>query len=265
MSVLVCWKWVAPEGDDRYGGVSAADQAALEVGLTLAGDRPVAVVIVGPPAADRALRDALARGARRAVRVSAPPDLRSEAVAASIVPFATGCEWVVCGDASVDRGSAAVPALVAAGCGYAQALGLVEVGPAAAGLRVLRRLDGGRREELALRAPAVLSVEGSVARLRRASLKAELAARTAPIEVVDGPDGPREMPVDAGPYRPRARVLPAPAGTDPLTRIRALTAAGSDVAHGEVVTLDPPAAAARILDALREWGYLPDEPGDGER
>ena len=58
--------------------------------------------------------------------------------------------------------------------------------------------------------PAVVSVEGSVARLRRASLTAELAARTAAIEVVDGPTGPRETPIEAGPYRPRASVARGP-------------------------------------------------------
>ena len=56
----------------------------------------------------------------------------------------------------------------------------------------MRRLDGGRREVLAVPPPAVLSVEGAVARLRRASLPAELESRRAVIEVVPGPDGPVE-------------------------------------------------------------------------
>jgi electron transfer flavoprotein beta subunit len=164
---------------------------------------------------------------------------------------------VVCGDYSLDRGSGSVPALIAAQRGIAQALVLVDVGADGEGrLRALRRLDGGRREELSVSSPAVVSVEGSIARLRRASLTAELAARTATIEVVAGPTGPRETPIEEGPYRPRARVLPGPTGADALTRIRDLLASGAAVVHGDTVTLDPPEAAARIVQSLREWGYV---------
>lgn len=261
MNVLVCWKWVAPDDDDRWAGVSAADEAALDLALTFAsdavGDAFVTVATVGPPAAEAALRGAIARGARRAVRVDTPSDLLSDAVAGALAPLAVGCAWVLCGDYSLDRGSGSVPALIAAHCGIAQALGLVDVDRDGEGLlRAVRRLDGGRREELSVASPAVVSVEGSVARLRRASLTAELAARTAPIELVAGPTGPLETPIEEGPYRPRARVLPAPAGSDALTRIRDLLASGAAATHGESVTLDPPEAAARIAHALREWGYV---------
>ena len=51
-------------------------------------------------------------------------------------------------------------------------------------------------------------------------------------------------------------MLPAPSGSDALTRIRALMASGVAATHGETVTLDPPEAAARIVQALREWGYV---------
>ncbi len=265
MNVFVCWKWVALDDDDRWASVSAADEAALEIALQLAmgagGDASVTVATVGPPAAETALRDAIARGARRAIRVDAPRDLCSAAVAAALAPLTAGCTWVMCGDYSLDRGSGSVPALIAAHREIAQALGLVDVGPGVDGsLRALRRLDGGRREELSVAAPAVVSVEGSVARLRRASLTAELAARTAAIEVVDGPTGPRETPIHAGPYRPRARVLPVPPGSDALTRIRSLMSSGAAIAHGETVTLDPPEAAARIVQALRDWGYVSTMP-----
>ena len=208
MNVLVCWKWVAPDDDDRWAGVSAADEAALELGLTFAGDAGadafVTVATVGPPAAESALRGAVARGARRAIRVDSPRDLRSDAVAAALAPFAVGCTWVLCGDYSLDRGSGSVPALIAAQRGITQALGLVDVGADGEGrLRALRRLDGGRREELSVSSPAVVSVEGSIARLRRVSLTAELAARTAPIEARCRADGSAGDP-------DRGRSVPAP-------------------------------------------------------
>jgi electron transfer flavoprotein beta subunit len=256
--IAVCWKWVAgADGDVRWAGVSDADRAALEVGLALAdatGDT-VTIVTLGAPGADVALREALAVGATRAVRVDAPPDLPSAAVAGALATVIAGASWVVCGDVSADRGSGSTPAFLAAELDVAQALGLVGVDVAAGTLQVVRRLDGGRREVLAVEAPAVLSVEGAVARLRRAGLPAELRARDAAIEVVAGPDAPPDHPELVEPYRPRARVLAPPAG-DALARVLELTGAGGPAAPArELVALEPADAARRILAALDEWGY----------
>jgi electron transfer flavoprotein beta subunit len=264
MTIAVCWKWLAEGDDERWAGVSPADEAALELALRLAEarDDTVTVVTAGPPGATRGLRAALAVGATRAVRVDVPAGLRSDAVADALAAALSpaGPDLVLCGDYSLDRGSGSVPALVAAALGARQALGVVELDPRATGaVHVVRRLDGGRREELSVEPRAVISVEGSVARLRRASLTAELAARSAPIEEVAGPRAPVEEPVDVRPYRPRARVLPAPAGPDSLARVRALTTSADTVGHGEVVVAEPAQAAARIVAALRDWGYL--DPG----
>jgi electron transfer flavoprotein beta subunit len=264
----VCWKWVtagatsAAAGhagaDERWAGVSESDRAALEVALGLAastGD-DVTVVSAGGQGAEVGLREALAVGAARAVRVDVPADLESAAVAGALAAVLAGAAWVVCGDASADRGSGSVPAFVAAELGAAQALGLVAVTVASGGVSATRRLDAGRREVLAVSAPAVLSVEGAAARLRRASLPAELAARRATIDVVPGPTGPVEHPDAVQRYRPRARVLAAPVGAA-LTRVLQLTdAAGASSTTHELVTLEPADAADRILAALAEWGYL---------
>ena len=246
--IVVALKWV--------GALSDSDAAALETALQL--DADVTAVSVGATDVDRGLRAALAAGARRAVRIDAPADLRSDAVARTIARLCGDASWVICGDASADRGSGSVPAFLAAELGVGQALGLVAAERAgAAALRVVRRLDGGRREILDVRPQAVLSVEGSVARLRRASLPAELAAQQAPIDVVAGPDGPVDRPAAVGPYRPRPREMPLPTG-DAFARIGQLTATASGAATGRAaaVILDPTAAAARVVDALRSWGYL---------
>lgn len=273
--IVVCWKWVshaserggaehrapASNGDDeRWAGVSESDRAALEVALLLAagtGD-DVTVVSAGRAGVESGLRAALAVGATRAVRIDAPADLESGAAARALASVAVGAAWVLCGDASPDRGSGSVPAFVAAELGAAQALGLVAVSLTGGTVRAVRRLDGGRREILDVRAPAVLSVEGAAARLRRAGLPAQLKARTAPIEVVPGPAGPVEHPDVVQRYRPRARAMAAPTGAA-LTRVLQLTAAGgADATTHELVTMDPADGAARILAALVEWGYRVD-------
>jgi electron transfer flavoprotein beta subunit len=169
---------------------------------------------------------------------------------------------VVCGDYSTDRGSGTVPALIAARLDRGQALGLVDVRIVGESLSVLRRLDGGRRERLSIAGPAVISVEGSVARLRRASLRGTLAAGEKRVDVwkYDGSGAVQRTsdPIPTRPFRPRARVVPSPSGTTALDRVRQITDTSSSKGHGETVVLNPEDAAQRILSSLREWGYLTD-------
>ncbi|MEY4361656.1 MAG: hypothetical protein RL391_962 [Actinomycetota bacterium] len=259
--IAVCLKWVQPHGasDDRFAGISAADQSALELTLRTAearGDEVVAIT-AGPIGAERALRDALACGAARAVRIDTEAGTSSSSIASALAREVATADIVWCGDYSVDRGTGSVPAFLAARLGVDQALGLidVEINGNGSQIRAIRRLDGGRREILSVNGRAVLSVEGSTARLRRAALRSVIAADSASIEVRPSEFGGVAEP-ELVPYRPRARVLPAPAGQSALDRVRMLTDAGGTPSRTETVVLDPPAAARRILDTLREWGYL---------
>lgn len=269
MTIAVCVKWSLPPNgeDERFAGISLSDQAALEVALAIAESRgeTVRVVTVAPPAAERALRDAVACGAVETSRIhtddrtDASANAPDSATVASLLADAVAdCSLVVCGDYSIDRGSGSVPAFIAAKLGIDQALGLVGVDITGPSIEVVRRLDGARREILRVNGRAVLSVEGSVARLRRAPLRSVLAADRHQVTVrstsVD--DSRRWIPDSITPFRPRARVLPAPVGASALDRVRLITDAGGTPSRGETVELPPDRAAARIVDALREWGYL---------
>lgn len=247
-------------------GVSAADEAALEWALrsaALAGPGArVRVVTAGTGRADAVLRRAASSGAAELVRVDVAADAPSEHVARALAPELAGAELVWCGDASSDRGSGSVPAYLAAMLGRPQALGLVAFElPATGGplpFAVTRRLDGGRRERLAVEAPAVLSCEGSTARLRRAPLHQVLLARKSVPVVRIGPNlpGPPVSEVRVRPYKPPARVVPPPPGVAARDRIRALTGLALDHAPARAVTLEPDEAAAVILEALEAWGEL---------
>ena len=151
---------------------------------------------------------------RRAVRVDADAarehDPASDEVGRGCWPTCSaGADLVCCGDYSLDGGSGSVPAFLAAQLGAAQALGL---GAARASARRRRGRSTGRpggSTRAAARcwpspAPAVLSVEGGSAELRRAGLAAVLAARDA----ADRGRGRRR------PARPR-RVAGRPAGALP--------------------------------------------------
>ena len=253
--IAVCIKWV---GGTPASGLSAADEAAIEMALRhgAAIRTTVIAVTVGSSPSDAGLRVALACGAKTAIRVDAPDGMDSAAVAAALTPVVAHSAAVWCGDYSTDRGTGSVPALLAARLHRQQALGLIGV-EFTDRLRVIRRLDGGRREVLRITGPAVLSVEGSIARLRRASLRPALAAQSA--EVL--PYGTSLVPhgntsVAIRPYRPRARVLPAPSGDTALDRLRALTDSSSAPQPGETVDAAPTEAAARIIEVLASWGYL---------
>ena len=250
----------AVETDDRFSGVSAADQAALEWALRMAAawDAKVTVVTVGPAAAEVTLREALACGADAAVRVEARAELSSIAVANELAGVLDDADVIVCGDWSLDRGSGSVPAFLAHARNAAQACGLVGIELQSPGvIRAERRLDGGRRERLLVRTPAVLSVEGSTARLRRAPLAGVLAAANATIghrvAATARPDGTRITKV--GPFSPRTKIVDAPTGSV-RERSNALLGMGSTRNPPQRLVLEPDAAADRIVGALREWGEL---------
>ncbi|NMH95638.1 putative mycofactocin-associated electron transfer flavoprotein, partial [Pseudonocardia bannensis] len=261
--------------DVRSCGPGQADRTALDYALRLAAEvdgRAVAVT-AGPPAADAMLRDALAVGAHAVLRVDLHRDDPvavaaddgagvARALADAITTAFGRPELVLCGDHSADRGTGSTPAHLAEELGAVQALGLLGLSREGNGLRAVRRLDGGRRELLAVPLPAVCSVEPATVRLRRASLPATLAARGAPVpvaQVVVAHDG-RVQFGPARAYRPRPRVLPSPEATDPRQRLLALTGALVERTPPRVIRPASPAQAAdELLGYLRRHGYLADE------
>ena len=273
--IAACVKWtdLRPEIDQLHGSVEQAnhgagfsepDRAAVEVALRLgaARDAAVTVVCVGPADADDGLRELLAVGVDRVVRIEGDGTESSVDVATRLAVLLrdeasdTADLLVVCGDLSADRGSGSVPAFLAHELGAAQALGLIEVDTATAPLQALRRLDGGRRERLGVPTPAVISVEGAVADLRRAPLAALLRTGGATVEVRPARSRRFTEAPRLRPWRPRARVVPPPRGDTALERIVHLTGALVERTPPTAVELAPDEAATAILDQLRVWGYL---------
>jgi electron transfer flavoprotein beta subunit len=256
----------APVAAERAFGASPADRSALEVALQLAepGEEVVAVTAATPDdhaACESRVREALASGATRAIRIEIAAGAGSGQVAAVLAPPVSGARFVLCGDASLDRGSGAVPAFVAAALGCAQALGLTSLavedgtGSGTDSVLVERRLDGGRRERLRVAAPAVLSVQ-SGPRLRRAALAAVLAAREARIEVRQLPVGEHgEVHERLRPFRAPAGPLAGPPGADPRDRVLALSGMLVPARARRVVEADAATCADELLNYLSEHGY----------
>lgn len=267
MTIAVCLKWaVSGNGDERFAELSYADQAALECALLTGAHfgQPVRAVTAGPAEADKILRQAMAVGVDEACRIELDSTSTSAVVARNLSAVLGDCHLVWCGDYSSDRGSGSVPAFLAGELNMGQALGLINVeipASVAEPLHVRRRFDGGRRELLTVQGPAVLSVEGSAARLRRAPLRATMAAANASITTIT-PSTRDRLDIEAipnvRPFRPRPRPIAAPVGLSALDRVRQVTeiAKGSERSRSEVVELEPEEAAERILAALRAWNYL---------
>jgi len=288
MTVIVAalsWSWRETEVDPLTGalranlhdrGPSVPELAALEHALRLAErwDAQVVAASVAPAEADEMLRDALAVGAAQALRVEParwmarprPVGLvggeqeSAVALAAALRQHYGVPDLVLCGDLAADRATGSFPAFLAASLGAAQALGCVRLEPVDGHvLRAHRRLDGGRREVLLVRPPAVVSVEAAGVRLRRAGLPATLARKDAVITVASTPAAAaarRIRIIGAHPYRPRPRELPVPTGTA-LRRTLELTGALAQRTPPTVVgPLPPDQAASELLVYLRRYGYL---------
>ena len=288
MPVIVAalsWSWRESEVDPLTGTVRAnlrdrgpnvSELAALEHALRLAErwDALVVAACVAPAAADEMLRDALAVGAAQALRVEparwmARPrpvglvggERESAAALAEALRQRYGVpDLVLCGDLAADRATGSFPAFLAASLGAAQALGCTRMEPIDGyALRVQRRLDGGRREVLMVRPPAVVSIEAAGVRLRRAGLPATLAKQDAMITVAATPAAAaarRIRLLGTHPYRPRPRELPGPTGSV-LRRTLALTGALAQRTPPAVIgPLPPDQAADELLAYLHRSGYL---------
>jgi len=288
MTVIVAalgWSWRETEVDPLTGAVTAnhrdrgpggSELAALEQALRLAElwDAQVVAATVASAQADAMLRDAIAAGATHALRVEPAtwtagprPALLVGGEQESAVALGAALrehygipDLVLCGDRAADRATGSFPAFLAAALNAEQALGCVRLEPAADGaLRVHRRLDGGRREVLLVRPPAVVSIEAAGVRLRRAGLPATLASQAAAITVAGTPVAAAERRLrvlGTHPYRPRPRELPGPSGTA-LRRTLELTGALVQRTPPTVLgPLEPAQAADELLAYLRRHGYL---------
>ncbi len=264
MKIVVCLKYapgrvsVDPltgtvDADSRSFGPPLSDQAALELGLSLEPTELVAAC-VGPSEADEMMREAISVGVNRAVRFD--PVFSAADAATALATLCADADLVLCGDGGWS-GSGSVPAFLASQLRRPQVLGAVKVVLRDNTLTIERRVDRGRIAVYTTALPAVVSVEGSVARLRRASLPGVMAGQSTSVEhhvfndqsasVVVSPPRPR---------RQRTKVVPPPTGDGPLDRVLAITKAKEESSPPRTLRLPPDEAAAEAVATLRTWGYL---------
>lgn len=179
------------------------DAYALEEALRLKEKHGGEVVVcsAGPARVAQVLREALARGADRAIHVEDDRMARADAftVAGALAASMKDerFDLVLTGLQSDDHGSAQTGVILAERLGHPHATIVMEVDVTDGALRVKRELEGGWFQWVAMPLPALLTIQSGINQLRYATLKGIMAAkkkaiRTMPVPPSGAPEG-RQM------------------------------------------------------------------------
>ena len=191
--------WIRDQ--DATFELNEPDAYALEEGLRLKEKHGGEVVVcsAGPARAAQVLREALARGADRAIHVesdtfaAADAFVVAEALAAAMRD--ENFDLVMTGLQSDDQGFGQVGVVLAEKLGMPHATIIMAVeatpstgsGQAPPSLRVKRELEGGWFQWMTLPMPALLTIQSGINQLRYATLKGIMAAKKKEIRKVAAP------------------------------------------------------------------------------
>jgi len=166
------------------------DAYALEEALRLKEKHGGEVVVcsAGPARVAQVIREALARGADRAIHVEGDSLASADAFVTSAVLAAAmkdeAFDLVLTGLQSDDQGFAQVGVIMAEKLALAHSTIIMEVQVADRTLRVKRELEGGWFQWIEMPLPAVLTIQSGINQLRYATLKGIMAAKKKEIRKV---------------------------------------------------------------------------------
>jgi electron transfer flavoprotein beta subunit len=182
--------WV--RDDDASFEMNEPDAYALEEALRLKERHGGEVVVcsAGPARVTQVIREALARGADRAIHVES--DALSTAGADAVATALAGAmrdesfDLVLTGLQSDDQGFGQTGVVLAERLGLPHATIIMEVDAAADGgsLRVKRELESGWFQWVAMPLPALLTIQSGINQLRYATLRGIMAAKRKEIRTV---------------------------------------------------------------------------------
>jgi electron transfer flavoprotein beta subunit len=173
------------------------DAYALEEGMRLREKHGGEVVVcsAGPARVQQVIREALARGADRAIHVEDEALGASDAftAAAALAPAMQEerFDLILTGLQSDDQGHAQFGPVLAEKLGMPHSTIIMEVqaDPAASTMKVKRELEGGWFQYVAMPLPALLTIQSGINQLRYATLKGIMAAKKKEIRKVAPPAG----------------------------------------------------------------------------
>src|SRR5437763_3962944 len=203
MKILVCMKQV-PQKDaplklnesgtwireDVSYEVNEPDAYALEEALRQKEKHggEVVVITVGPARAQQVLREALAKGANRAVHLEDPGFVgfdafnTARAIAAAIKD--EKFDLIFTGLQSDDYGYAQTGVILAELLGWPHATIIMQIEKSDAGIRVKRELEAGFFQFVNMPLPAVLTIQSGINKLRYATLIGIKQAKNKPLKKV---------------------------------------------------------------------------------
>jgi electron transfer flavoprotein beta subunit len=210
MKIAVCIKqvpsrdWQPKVSEDRTSvcdqdaafELNEPDAYALEEGLRLKEKHGGEVVVcsAGPARVAQALREALARGADRAIHVESDTLASADAFAvAGALAAAMRDEQfdiILTGLQSDDQGYAQTGPALAEMLGIPSATIIMEVDAQGGVVRVKRELEGGWFQWVTLPLPALLTIQSGINQLRYATLKGIMAAKKKEVRRVEPSSSP---------------------------------------------------------------------------
>jgi len=184
------------------------DAYALEEALRLKEKHGGEVVVcsAGPARVAQVLREALARGADRAIHVdgdaiaSADAFVVADALAAAMAD--ERFDLVLTGLQSDDQGFGQTGVALAERLGLPHATIIMEVAVESSSVRVKRELEGGWFQWVTMPLPALLTIQSGINQLRYATLKGIMGAKKKEIRKAAPPSGVPALQKIAGLYAP---------------------------------------------------------------
>ena len=190
--------WI-DEADLSYE-INEPDAYALEEGLQLKEKHggEVVVLCAGPARAAQTIREALAKGADRAIHIEGEtlgaldPLAGARRLAAALKP--ESADLILTGLQSDDLGYGQTGVILAELLGLPHATIVMRVETAPQGIRVKRELEDGWFQHVELPLPALLTIQSGINKLRYATLMGIKKARTKEIRLVT----PEELGAETG-------------------------------------------------------------------
>jgi electron transfer flavoprotein beta subunit len=181
-------RWI--QEDDLSFEINEPDAYALEEALQLREKHggEVIALCLGPARATQTIREALAKGADRAIHVQDdnPGALDALAVARALAKAAESehPDLILTGLQSDDLGYGQTGVVMAELLGMPHGALIMEVEKQASAIRVRRELENGWFQWVTLPLPAVLTIQSGIRRLRYATLMGIKKAKTKPVRTV---------------------------------------------------------------------------------
>ncbi|HEY6986757.1 MAG TPA: electron transfer flavoprotein subunit beta/FixA family protein [Bryobacteraceae bacterium] len=164
-------------------------EEALQLKEKLGGE--VIALCAGPARATQTIREALAKGADRAIHIETGEGVldslaTAQLLAAAIAPEAP--DFVLTGLQSDDLGYGQTGVVLAELLGFAHATIVMEVEPLDKLVRVKRELEDGWFQHVTLPLPVVLTIQSGIKKLRYATLMGIKKAKTKEVKTVPAGD-----------------------------------------------------------------------------